>query len=137
MGAGVHGGFGNTLGSLSRNRIGHIVEETVKSLEMALNPTHYASVIADKYNIHMKGSGKKIEIVFNPNLGPGVYGRTKRENPYRIEIGPAALTSEIELANTIAHELNHARDFIRGGTAPEKNAYASGDALSAYIRGRR
>ena len=45
--------------------------------------------------------------------------------------------SEAELANTIAHELNHARDFIRGGIAPESSVYRSGDTLSDYINGGR
>lgn len=137
MGAGSHGGFGNTLGNLERNRIGCVIEETVKDLDMALSPVHYANVIAAKYNIHLKGSGKKIEVIFNPDLGPGVYGKTRAANPFRIEIGPAALVSEIELANTIAHELNHARSFIRGGDAPEERAYRSGNALASYMKGKR
>ena len=29
----------------------------------------------------------------------------------------------------------HARDFIRGGIAPESSAYSSGNALSDYIMG--
>ena len=45
--------------------------------------------------------------------------------------------SEEERANTSAHELNHARDFIRGGIAPESSAYSSGNALSDYIMGGR
>ena len=45
--------------------------------------------------------------------------------------------SEAELVNTIAHELNHARDFIRGGIALEPPAYAAGDAISDYISGGR
>ncbi len=127
MGSGFHGGFGLTLGALIRNRIGVAVEETVKDLQMALNPVVYAHAVVQKYGIHLKASGKAVQIVFNSNLAPGVYGRTRKNNPYVIEIGPAALVSEVELANTIAHELNHARDFIRGGNAPEKKAYASGD----------
>lgn len=45
--------------------------------------------------------------------------------------------SEIELANTIAHELNHARSFIKGENAPENKAYNAGDSLAEYIRGGR
>lgn len=56
---------------------------------------------------------------------------------YVIEIGQSALASETELANTIAHELNHARSFIRGGNAPERKAYRSGNALEQYMKGRR
>ena len=43
---------------------------------------------------------------------------------------------ESELANTIAHELNHSRSFIKGGNAPEKTAYGSGNKLSKYIGGK-
>lgn len=137
MGTGVHGGFGNTLGAIYRDRVGKPVKETPKDLDMALSPVHYAGVIAGKYNIHLRGSGRTIEIVFNPSLPIGVYGRTRASNPFVIEIGPAALMSEVELANTIAHELNHARSFIRGGRAPEPRAYRSGNALADYIKGRR
>ena len=42
------------------------------------------------YYVFMKGSGKQIEIIYNPNLPPGVFGRTKKSNPYLIEIEPAA-----------------------------------------------
>ncbi len=135
MGAGYHGGFGNTLGA--RYRIGVPVKPTEKNYEMALNPEYYMETISKKFNIHLKGSKKEIKIVYNPNLGEGRAGRVKKSNPYVIEIGPAALVSETELANTIAHELNHARSYIKGGTAPESSAYASGDSLAEYIAGRR
>lgn len=36
-----------------------------------------------------------------------------------IELGPSAFVSNEELANTIAHELNHARGFLKGGDAPK------------------
>ncbi|MBO4459235.1 MAG: hypothetical protein J5778_01100 [Clostridiales bacterium] len=137
MGTGYHGGFGNTWGSDSRNRIGKLVPETERDYEMVLNPSHYASVISKKYGINLKGSGKRITIVYNPHLPLGIPGKTRKRNPYVIELGPSAFYSETELANTIAHELNHARDYIRGGTAEEKPAYASGDALENYIRGGR
>ncbi|MCR4609788.1 MAG: hypothetical protein K5750_08880 [Eubacterium sp.] len=133
MGAGYHGGFGGD----TRNRIGHPVSPTEKTLDMALSPKYYAETIVKKLNIHLKGSGKSISIVYNPDLPPGVAGRTKKSNPYVIEIGPSALTSETELANTIAHELNHARSFIRGGNAPERKAYRSGNALEKYMKGKR
>lgn len=41
------------------------------------------------------------------------------------------------IANTIAHELNHVRSFLRGGKAPEETAYPAGDALQSYIEGGR
>ena len=48
-----------------------------------------------------------------------------------------AFSSEEQLANTIAHELNHARSFLKGENAPEQPAYNAGDALEEYIRGER
>ena len=104
---------------------------------MALDPETYANTIAEKYGINLKGSGQDITIKYNPDLRPGTYGRTTAVNPNVIEIGPDALMSETELANTIAHELNHARDFIRGGIAPEPSAYSAGNALADYINGGR
>jgi len=124
-------------GSGARNRIGSSVPSTEKTLEMALDPEMYAYNIAEKYGINLRGSGQKISIKYNPNLRPGVYGRTMGANPNVIEIGPDALMSESELANTIAHELNHARDFLRGGSALEPPAYNSGNALADYINGGR
>ena len=137
MGAGFHGGFGKTAGSNERYRIGKTVEPTHKTYEMALNPVKYAETVAKKYNIHLKGSGQTVKIVFNPKLGIGQYGRTTKDVPNVIEIGPAALYSEKQLANTIAHELNHVRSFLRGGNAPEETAYPAGNALQSYIEGGR
>ena len=133
MGQGYHGGFSGD----TRNRIGHPVDPTEKTLDMALSPKYYADTISKKFNIHLKGSGKKITIVYNPDLPITVTGRTRKTNPYVIEIGPGALASETELANTIAHELNHARSFIRGGNAPEQKAYKSGNALEKYMKGKK
>lgn len=104
---------------------------------MALDPETYANEIANKYGINLKGSGQDITIKYNPDLRSGVYGRILRSNPNVIEIGSDALISETELANTIAHELNHVCDFIKGGIAPEPPAYNSGDALADYINGGR
>lgn len=76
--------------------------------------------------------------MFNPELKAA--GRTRANNPYVIELGSEAFSSEEELANTIAHELNHARSFICGGDAPEwgdGGAYPAGNALADYIRGER
>ena len=133
MGAGEYGGFGNTYGS--RNRIGNPVPPTERNYEMALNPAYYAEVIAKKYNINLKGSRQKLKIVFKPDLKSA--GKVRKANPHIIELGPSAFYSEIELTNTIAHEVNHSRDFIRGGNAPEDKAYSAGNALEEYIRGRR
>ena len=97
----------------------------------------YAYAVAEKYGINLRGAGQDITIKYNPNLRLGIYGRTTAATPNVIEIGPDGLVSGAELANTIAHELNHARDFMRGGIAPEPSAYSAGDALEDYINGGR
>ena len=135
MGAGYHGGFGKTNGSQERYRIGHPVSPTRKTLEMALNPNAYVKTICDKYNIHLKGCGIEIKIEINPSLAPA--GRVIKSKPNIIELGTKAFVSETELANTIAHELNHARSYLKGGHAPETTAYASGDTLEKYIKGKK
>ena len=127
---------GSNAGSGVRYRVGNPVTPTTKTYEMALNPELYANEIASKYGINMKGSGQKINIVYNPDLVAA--GKTRMATPNVIELGPSAFVSEEELANTIAHELNHARSFLKGGNAPElgvTGAYHAGDTLAAYIRG--
>lgn len=135
MGAGIHGGFGNTQGSRERFRIGRPVPPTEKNLEMALNKDYYVKTICKKYNIHLRSGNQAILIEINPYLAPA--GRVVKSRPNIIELGPRAFISERELANTIAHELNHARSYLKGGNAPEKTAYAAGDTLEEYIRGKR
>ena len=135
MGAGYHGGFGSTYGGQERHRIGHPVPPTPKTLEMALNPGFYVKTICDKYNIHLKSGKIEIKIEFNPNLSPA--GRVVKSRPNVIELGSKAFINETELANTIAHELNHARSYLKGGRAPETTAYASGNTLEKYIRGKK
>lgn len=54
-----------------------------------------------------------------------------------IYIGTNAFASESELATTIAHELNHARSFLKGKRAPEKPARKSEKSLKSYIGGKR
>ena len=135
MGAGYHGGFGNTHGSQERYRVGREVPPTPKDLAMALNKDYYVKTICEKYNIHLKGAKREVKIVINPDLVPA--GRVVKSRPNIIELGPKAFINETELANTIAHELNHARSYLKGGTAPESTAYPAGDALEEFIRGKR
>ena len=118
-----------------RYRIGREVPPIEKTLDMALDPNIYIGAVVKKYGINLRGSGHKIEVVFNPKLVSA--GKSRQATPNIIEIGPSALSSEAELANTIAHELNHARSWLRGGGAPESTAYPAGDALEEYIRGLR
>ena len=120
-----------------RYRIGQPVKPMKKTYDMALNPELYANEVAKKYGINLRGSGQEITIKFNPEISRGRTGRVEKTSPNVIQIGPDALISEEELANTIAHELNHARDFLRGGEAIEPPAYDAGNALADFIRGGR
>lgn len=135
MGAGYHGGFGNTQGNQEHCRIGRPVYPTQKTFEMALNPDSYVRAICNKYNIHLKSGKTEIKIIVNPTLAPA--GRVVKSRPNIIELGAKTFVSETELANTIAHELNHARSYLKGGCAPETTAYASGNTLEKYIRGKK
>ena len=105
-------GFGNTFGNQERYRIGRKVPLIKINIDMAINKISYFDAVCEKYNIHLKGSKIKI----NPNLVCA--GKVVKIRPNIIELGPRAFINEIELANTIAHELNHARSYIKGGDAP-------------------
>ncbi len=135
MGAGIYGEFGKTRGNQERYRLGHPIPPTQKDLAMALNKEYYVEKICEKYNIHLKSCKTAIRIIINPNLVSA--GRVVKSRPTIIELGPKAFFNETELANTIAHELNHSRSYLKGGNAPEKTAYASGDTLEEYIKGNR
>lgn len=64
-----------------------------------------------------------------------------------IRIGPDAIhQGEATTANTIAHELSHARDYLKGGvhkphgtgnSVGDGTVYGAGNALEEYIKGRR
>ena len=75
--------------------------------------------------------------VWDYDLAPGVKGVTKpSEGGWTIRIHPG-FAHEADLANTIAHELSHARDFQKGLPSLEGPAYDSGDALEEWIHGLR
>lgn len=135
MGAGIHGGFGNTRGNHERYRIGRPVPPTELTFAMVLNKSKYIDAILNKYNIHLKSGKHDIKIEINPNIVQA--GKVVKSRPDVIVLGPSAFRSETELANTIAHELNHARSYLKGGVAPEETAYPAGDSLEDYIRGKR
>ena len=124
-----------------RFKNGEPVHPIEKTLDHYLNPEGYAYEVAEKYGINLRGSGEKIIIKYNSELVSA--GKSRKATPTIIELGPQAFVSEEELANTIAHELNHARDWLKGGNAPDwptgmhPGAYSAGDALAEYIRGER
>ena len=116
-----------------RFRIGKPVPFTEKSYEMMLNKQSYVAAIVQKYNIHLRGSGRKISIVIDYTIPAA--GKSCEIEPDIIRLGQAAFYDEIQLANTIAHELNHCRSWLKGGNAPEGLAYHAGDTLESFIRG--
>ena len=137
--------FAESLDEL--NMKGNPVSPLEKTLERALNPEKYLNDIAEKYNINLSGSGQKIKIEFDPNLPPGVYGKTREVDGGKIIIiGKDALADEGTAANTIAHELSHARDYLRGNihkphgiesSIGDGSVYGSGNALEDFIKGNR
>lgn len=126
---------------------GRVVPPLEKTLEHALNPEAYLNAIVKKYRINLRGSGVEINIFYDPAMRRGTLGLTREVEGGRIiRIGPDALADEATAANTIAHELNHARDYIRGGkhkphgdgsSIGDGTVYGSGNALEDYIKGRR
>jgi hypothetical protein len=129
--------------------VGKPVKPTEKTLDMALDPNAYLGAIVDKFGINMKGSKGPVDVIYDSSLGVGTgkYGVTKAsEGGFAIRVGPdAVLQGEAQLANTLAHELSHARDYQRGMHKPHGDAfsigdntpYGSGNALQQYIEGKR
>ena len=109
MGAGVHGGFGNTQGSHERYRIGRPVPPTEIDFAMALNKNYYVETIIRKYNIHLKSGKNDIKVEIDYNIVQA--GKVEKPRPNVILLGPDAFRSETELANTIAHELRNCNEI--------------------------
>lgn len=128
---------GGSIEAGIRYRRGNPVAPTEVTLDMALNKQEHAAAIVKKYGIHLKAGGKPVKIVVVNQRVMGKYGFTRKDVPNTIHLYLNAFDSEVELANTIAHELNHNRSFARGGNAPEEVAYAAGTALSEFIEGVR
>jgi len=119
-----------------RYRVGRALDPITRTIAHYTNRESYFYDVAKKYRINLRG----IKIVFDPNLPPGRYGLTTAADGGRvIRVGMDAFESDATAANTIAHELNHARDLIRNGrfTGSEDAAYAAGNALEDYIGGGR
>ena len=136
-GAGLYKSISGTPNSTPdvRYKVGEPAKPVEKTLDMMLDRETYANEVAKHYGINLKGSGQIITIKYDPDLAAGQYGRTFKSDPTVIRVGEYAFSSEEELAATIAHELNHARSFLKGGDAPESTAYAVEALLRAFIRG--
>jgi hypothetical protein len=94
----------------------------------------YLQDVAKYYGINLRG----VTPVWDSSLRMSQAGLTKPEDGgWVIRINPAMFDGDsASLANTLAHELHHARDFQKGNfNSPEPPAYAAGNAMEAHIRG--
>ncbi len=110
-----------------------------KTFEHALNPQLYLDDVVKYYGINLRG----VKAVYDPTLEPGKLGVTRaNEGGMVIRIGRDAFVDEPTLANTVAHELSHARDYQRGAHKEHGDAssmgdgtvYGAGNALERMIR---
>lgn len=116
----------------TRLRSGLAQPGVTRTLESSLNPDAHISDVVSHYEINLRESGQSISVHFNPNLASA--GRVRAASPNVIEVGPAAFASSEEMARTLAHELNHARSFLRGGAAPESTTYGAEGYLWNELR---
>jgi hypothetical protein len=136
VGAEVAGKTGTPAANTgTRLRPGLTQPGVARTLENSLNPDAYIDDVVSHYGINLRGSGQSISVQFNPNLASA--GRVRAASPNLIEVGPNAFASSEEMARTGAHELNHARSFLRGGAAPESTAYGAEGYLSEWMAGLR
>ncbi|MDC8011209.1 FG-GAP-like repeat-containing protein [Tahibacter soli] len=127
-------------------RLGEPAEQIERTFDHALNPQLYIDDIVKHYRINLRGSGQTITAIYDETLPRGQLGVTKISEGGRIiRIGPDAFASQATVANTVAHELSHARDLLRGlekdhgdnFSIDDGSVYASGNALEDWIDGGR
>jgi hypothetical protein len=135
MGEILGGLFSDSLGGIGAEaggatRLGEIVAPIGRSYERY---DSYLADVAGHYGINLRG----VTPVFDYSLNVGVKGVTRAsEGGWIIRIHPG-FQDEADLANTIAHELSHARDYQKGLVAVEPKGYAAGDSLEEWINGLR
>jgi hypothetical protein len=120
-----------------------------RTLDNSLDKTTYLNDVASQYGINLSGSGQDIGVVFDPGLPAGQLGVTRAgDGGNLIRVGPDGIVDDTTAANTIAHELSHARYFLRngsfdgedhgdGGSLGDGTPYGSGNALQDWIEGNR
>jgi hypothetical protein len=139
---------GGAVGEAARlYRLGSPVARMERTFDHALSPQLYVEDVAKHYGVNLRGSGQEISVVYDNTLPAGQYGVTRAAEGGRvIRVGPDALTNEATTANTIAHELSHARDYLRdgvhkphgdAGSMGDGSVYGSGNALENWINGLR
>lgn len=110
-----------------------------RTFEHALHPQLYIDDIVAHYRMNLRG----VKALYDPTLESGKLGVTRAsEGGMVIRIGRDAFVDQPTLANTIAHELSHARDYQRGIHKPhgaassdgDGSVYGAGNALERWIR---
>jgi RHS repeat-associated protein len=139
----------NTCGGEERAAAGVRQGGVERTMDNSLDKTTYLNDVANKYGINLRGSGQSISVVFDPDLGPGLLGVTRAAEGGRvIRVGPEGIYDDATAANTIAHELSHARYYLKNGTfegeihgnagsMADGTPYGSGNALQDWIEGNR
>jgi RHS repeat-associated protein len=132
-----------------RSKQGQVQDGVERTLDNSLDKTTYLQDVARKYGINLRGSGQDISVVFDPDLPPSQQGVTRAAEGGRvIRVGPDGIWNDATAANTIAHELSHARYYLRHGTFEgeehghassmgDGTPYGSGNALEDWINGNR
>ena len=128
-------------------RLGKSVPPMERTYDHALSPQLYLEDLTQYYGINLRGAGQAINLLYDETLPPGQLGFTRAaEGGQVIRIGPDALADDATAANTIAHELSHARDYINGGihkphgtdaSLDDGSVYGAGNALEDWINGKR
>ncbi len=129
-----------------RAMLGKAVSPEARSLYTSpgYDPEAYLNSVANEAGINLRG----VRITYDPTLPVGQPGLTlPQEAGWVIRIGPDALQPDAYAANTIAHELSHARYLQKYGSFEgevhghafsfaDGTPYGSGNALQAWWEGR-
>jgi hypothetical protein len=101
-----------------------------RTLDNSLDKDTYLRDVAERYGINLRGSGQDISVVYDPDLGAGTLGVTRGAEGGRvIRVGPDGIFDDVTAANTIAHELTHARYYLKHGTF-DGQEHGNGDSLA-------
>ncbi|WP_243878868.1 RHS repeat-associated core domain-containing protein [Streptomyces sp. KS 21] len=143
------GSSGRAASGEERAAMGVRQGDVERTLDNSLDKTTYLNDVAKKNGINLRGSGHDISVIYDPDLGPGLLGVTRASEGGRvIRVGPDGIYDDATAANTIAHELSHARYYSRNGTfegeihghagsMADGTPYGSGNALQDWMEGKR
>ncbi|MEV0991746.1 RHS repeat-associated core domain-containing protein [Streptomyces sp. NPDC049949] len=143
------GSGGRAAAGEERAAVGVRQGDVERTLDNSLDKTTYLKDVAKKNGINLRGSGHDISVIYDPDLGPGLLGVTRASEGGRvIRVGPDGIYDDATAANTIAHELSHARYYSKNGTfegeihghagsMADGTPYGSGNALQDWMEGKR